>query len=404
MTSLTVRFGNAITDLNYSSADNTTDDTSFSYSEINPYVELTFVDERTGDVQLPPSANHTLYLYCTNGISTHNITSDRMLVATNTQLDELKAQVQYSVTEIYNRNYLVRSNVESKNIYLVDANKDQVVQLLISLQDATGDFDNSVLKAKKYVEGTLYTITEHYFDAEDKVIAYLINADKYSLYIDNGIEERSVGDLNVDSVDLTKTLSIGEILVTNRTLGNLTWSLTNISDSISFSYIDWSGMTSSAEMYVYYENDTLLYYTSSNNKSRINFVYTVPNVSLYYKVNVKIHHYTFGLNTIDLWYVPPFGLEGGTFPYPLAFPLSGTIEGFGDDETTSWANFAGVLIVIGTAMTFSAVAGPVGAIVGVLVAAVFLGFGWWSGSIVLIGIALILGVLNKMNKDRRVNE
>lgn len=392
---VTVKFGNTAVDYSWNTTDNTTPETSFSYSNVNSYLQLTFIDERTGTVQLPPESNRTISIFCTGGISTVNASNERMIIPTFEESDEVTTKIQYSVTEIYLRNFVIDSYVMNKNVYLVDANEDQVVELLISLQDSTGDFDSALFKAKKYVEGTLRTITEHYFDAEDKVIVYLINGDKYSLYIDNGVEARSVGNLYVDSVDLTKTLSIGEVLVQNRTKGNITWSLTNTSTAIEFSYTDYSYETNSVEMYVYFSNGTTAYYTNSTNRSIVNFVYTVPNTSLRYVAEVKIHHDTFGNNTVEFMR-PFFGSVNGTFSYPFFFPLAGNLPG-----GLSWKNFVGSIATIGSGMTFSVMAGALGGIIGVITGIVFLAFGWWEGSVVLMGIALILAVMNKLTKSKR---
>lgn len=397
---ISIRFGNAIVDYNYTAAANSTDELAYTYSVINEYMRLTFIDERTGSVQLPPGANHTLFIFCTGGISSHNISAEHMTVATFVQADEIKAQVQYSVTEIYSRNYVIDADVETKNVYLVDADEDQVVQIILSLQDATGDFDESLLVAKKYIEANQRTITEHYFDAESKVIIYLINGDKYTLFVDNGVEERSVGYLYVDSVDLSKTITIGEVLTTNQTLGNLSFGLYNTSDTIIFAYVDASGQTSSAEMWIYNATNTseLLYYVNSTNHSIVSFSYTVADTNQTYLVKVKVHHNTFGLNSIDL--NVPFFYPSFSIPSPWSIMddagMVGDLPG-----GISWANLIGVLAVIGAALLFTNTTGPLGGIIAAIAASVFLVFGWWSVDIVIVAVALVLAFINKLTEDRR---
>lgn len=401
LTSLTVRFANNVVDYNWNSTANTTSHTDFNYTTINQYMKLTFVDERTGGIQLPPNANHTLFIFCSGGISSHNISSDRMTVATFERADEINARVQYSVTEIYARNYEISADVETMNVYLVDADEDQVVQILLSLQDATGDFDNSLLKAKKYIEGTQRTITEHFFDAEAKVIVYLINGDKYTLFVDNGDEERSIGYLYVDSVDLSKTLTIGEVLTTNQTHGNLSFGFYNTTNSIVFALVDGSGLTSSAEMWIYNETDDLIYYTNSTNKTAIEFTYAVSNTTHEYSVRVKIHHATFGENSIDLW-APFFGAVISLENPVSIFNDAGLVGDIPGANGATFEDLAGVGTIIGAAFLFTATTGPIGGIIAALVAGMLVYFGWYGINIAIIAVALILAVINKMTEDRRV--
>ena len=398
LTTLTLRFGNNIIGYNWNDTDNTTDETALSYSVINQYIRMTFVDERTGAIQLPPNANHTLFIFCTGGISSHNITGEYMTVATFERADEINARVQYSVTEIYSRNYVIRADVETKNIYLVDADQDQVVQLLIALQDATGDFNNALLKSLKYIEGTQRTITENYFDAEDKVIIYLINGDKYTLAVDNGDEERTIGYLYVDSVDLSKTVTIGEILTTNQTLSNVSFGIYNITDTIIFSYIDDSGLTTLAEMWIWNATNTshLIYYINSTNRSTVEFTYQVPDDNQTYNVHIKVGQSTFGEDSIDFWI--PFFEPQFIIPYPFAFMenLAGDIPG-----GITFRNLVGIVAIVGAAMMFTALTGALGGIIAVIAGALFLYFGWWAADVVILGVALVLAFINKLTENKR---
>lgn len=397
MNFISINFGNMAFDFNWSGLSNTTDAQTFTYNEINPYLKLSFVDERSGSVQLPPDSNRTLFIICDSGISNVNISNERMLIATFETAEEIKAQVQYSVTEIYFRNYLISSAVSVMNVYLVDANIDQVVEIIFTLEDATSDFLNSIFRVKKPIEGSQRTITEQYFDAEKKSIVYLINGDRYNLFVDNLEEERSIGFLYVDSVDLDKTIKLGEILVTNQTEGNISYGLFNTTDTIVFSFIDASGQTSSAEFWIYNATDgTELYYSNSTNRSRIQFTYLVPDTNQTYHVRVRVHHNTFGLNTIAL--DAPFFMPMFTIPNPFE-PLSGI---FGDiPYGISWENLLGMIVVIGVAMMFTISSGAIAGIVAVIVAAILAFIGWWTADVIMLAVALVIGVLNKLTEKKR---
>lgn len=400
VSNITVRFANYFANISHSDGTLITDsvDNMTSYSENDPYYILTFIEETTGTEQLPPNSTRTLVLYCSQGTTWRTFNDSQVLVAANEQLDSIKALIEYTATEIYYRSLITRSTIEHKNFYLVDADEHQVAQLLITLQDATGEFSTAILIIRKYLEGTLETITELDFDAEDKAIIYLINGDRYQIYVDNGDETRNIGYLYVDTVDLSKTITIGEILTTNQTHGNISFGLYNTSDTIVFSYIDAAGQAISGEMWVYNASNTsqLLYYANTTNRSRFEFTYQVPSTNQTYNVHVKVGHTIFGENSIDLW-MPMFSAIL-VIPHPLE-PLSdlfGTIPG-----GISWQNLVGVFAVIGAAMLFTAHSGAMGGVFAVAVGAVLFVFGWWTVNVAILAVAFVLGILNKLTERKR---
>jgi len=300
LNNVTVLFGNYFANYQWSSKPYSASPQNFSYEEINPYTVLTFIEEIEGVELLPPNANTTISLYCAGGSSSVKVNDTKILVASFMDLDEIRAWVSYSATEVYVRSLISRASVEFKNMYLVDAEKHQVVQMLISLQDNTGKFENATLKVKKWMEGTLQTVTEQYFDAEHKAIVYLINNDKYQLYIDNGEEERGIGYLYVDTTDLDKTIIIGELVTYNQTIANVSFGLTYDGDIITFTWLDPAGLTTQVEFWVYnYSNDAELYYANSTNRTKVSFTYIVPIKNITYYAKYRIKHQVFGTHTSE---------------------------------------------------------------------------------------------------------
>ena len=362
-----VKFGNYIANNSYTNhtlSENTTDMTG--YTQINPYYVLTFIEESDGTQQLPPDTNSTtVSLFCSGGVSSFDVEDDKLLVSSFNQLTDIKATVTYSATEIYYRNYMVSSEIEYKYVYLVDANQHQVVQLILTLQDETGDFSGSTLKVKKYLEGSLRTITEQQFDAENKVVVYLINGDKYQLYVDNGNEERNIGYLNVDPVDLDKTLVIFSATTTNMTvIENMSYDLTYDGSTIHFVWSDPAGQTDSVEFYVYnYTNDSqVLYYASSSNHSYVVFDYNVPVKNDTYIAKWLVHHNVFGLNTTGQQVV----LEG-SYTYPASFPLSDVVTYLGGNSVMWFV----LILILPLPMIFSRRHAGIGALFLVGIVALF---------------------------------
>jgi len=336
VSSFDVYFGNYIASNDYEEApivlENVTNVEEY-YEQANPYYVLNLIDEKTGDMQLPSGANTTITLFCSQGTSSFTLNRSKILIPAFEILDSVRATVQYSPTEIYYRDLLVRSSIEYKNIYVVDANQHQVVQILFQLQDNTGRFDNAILKVKKYIEGSLITITELYFDAEDKAIVYLVNGDKYQLFVDNGEEERSIGYIYVDPSDLTKTIVLSELTTTNVSVANTTYSLSFEDGIISFTWKDPNELTQEVNMWVYnYTSNEELYHASSTNHSYVNFVYVTPDANATYKVKIEIKHPYFGQHSwgfvqvlsgaaalIPTLTIPPLGIAVFLFAIPMLF-------------------------------------------------------------------------------------
>jgi len=399
--SFNVSFGNYIVNNSYSTADlpssyNQTNMTS--YKEINPYYDLSYIQEMTAKNKLPENATTTTQLLCSGGTSSFEVNDPNVLVSSFEQLDEIKTTVYYSSTDIYHRNYLVTSDVEFKNVFLVDANEYQVVEMLMELRDSTGDFETADLRIKKYMEGTLETVTEQTFDAEDKAVIYLINGEKYSIYVTNEEETRSIGNLYVDTVDLTKTIRIGEIYTQNANAQNLTYSLyyKNETDTIVFNYVDPYENTLGAEMTVWNfsgkERQNQLYYANTTNSSVVNFNYGVPDPNISYQVEVDVHHGVFGENSLSFTSVLQ-GVSDALEPI-REIPI--------DSETLTGIAIMGILII---PMIFGARFAALAGIIDVIFAAFFWQMGWFDpatggiSSVAVLTIAGFLAVMNKLQKS-----
>ena len=398
-TTFVVNFGNYISNLSWT---NTTNATGLlvnftdvqGYTEVYPYYVITSLEETTGAQQLPPGANRTMVLYCSDGISRFDLNHSKILVPTFNQIDQIRVEISYSLTEVYFRSLIVRSETEYKNLYLVDANENQVVQMLIELQDSTGDFGDSVFKVKKNLEGSYETITENYFDAENKVLIYLINGDRYSIYVDNGVEERTIGELYVDSVDLTKTLYLTDIYDMNlSTVGNISYRLyrrnaTGYNDAIILNYFDAANQTRNVTMWVYNASDptqAALHIASSLNHSTVQFTYAVPDVNGSYRVRVHVSHLQFGADSWD-WedvFAAFVGVITAPAALPTIFPLA-------------YVQTLGFIIIMSVPMLFSPPTGATAGVFVVLVAALIAFWNWYPINVAILIFSLALAVLNKM--------
>jgi len=395
-----VYFGNFFAYVNHTSGVMLTSlvDNMTVYSEYNPHYYVMFTEEVNGSAGFPPGATNTMIIYCTEGTSWKDFNVSKMLIASKVQLDYMRGLVQYSATEFYYRDLLARSSVEDKNMYLVDANQKQVLQILVSLLDNTGEFSGSALKIKKWIGGNLETITEQLFDAEGKVIIYLINGDKYQIYVDNGVEERSIGFLFADSSDLTKTIQINRIITNDFSAANFSYYLNMTGGSIVFSFIDASGNAISSEFSVYNwtdRNGSLLYYANSTNHSVASYTYAVPDINGTYKVDAKIHHSVFGENTIELVQIfeplidlIPFFMiiEAIAGPMPAGLPIQ---------------TFVSICFVFFLALMFDQRHGATAGVIVVLFSALISYLTWWPVGTGVLVMAMVIAVLNKLSASER---
>lgn len=403
VSSIRVLFGNYFANISHSNAAlvNYSVDSMAAYSENGPYYFLTFIEETTGAEQIPPNATCTLVLYCSEGTTWKQFNASKIMVASKSQLDSMKALVEYSLTEIYYRSLIADSEVEYKNFYLVDANEHQVAQMVISIQDSTGDFVTGDLVIKKYMDGDLETITEQSFDAEGKAVIYLINGDKYQIYVEAGANVRNIGYLFVDSVDLTKTITISDALTSDMAAANISYYLNRTGDTIVFTFHDAAELTHSSEFWVYNwtnRNGTLLYYANSSNASTASYAYVVPETNGTYKVIAKIHHYEFGLNSITLTqifevmgaFAPPFLFWGLTYLFGATLPGGLAPQAF-----------VSMIALLFFAMLFPPKHAATMGILAVLAAATMSYFLWWPIGVGVLVTAMFLAFVNKLIKSER---
>jgi hypothetical protein len=366
--------------------------TSFtSYLMSDYYYYVNTLDEMSLSQQLPPNTTERLTLFCTGGSQEFDIADSRFAIPTFRQMEQIEMTARYSASEMYYRDLLYSDPIEYKTFYMADALEYSVNQYTIKLQDNTLDFGNATLHMKKLIGSDWVTITELHFDAEGKAIVYLINNQQYQITIksDDGSQERVVGDLYADSVNLNKIIVINNAVAVDTYKSDIYTNLTydNSTGVIEFTWLDNGNNTNLTEMYVYeYANAShLLFYGSSSNVSSVVLTYTVPDTNAKYIVNAKVHHYTFGLNTLDMsWIV------GG---------ITQLIKELVPDQTTLTiiCTFALILLIMGFSMAHAST----GAII-VALFAVFLSYVELlpSSMLTISIIALFLSILNKASERR----
>jgi hypothetical protein len=322
VSSINVMFGNYLAVNayeNHTKSDNTTD--MSTYSVLKPHYLVSFMNEKTMTSYIP-EANRTLTLYCSGGETSFATNYTKILFPVTSQLDEMKEHIRHGDDDSYYRNLLVTTTNISKDFYLIDTSLYDAIKMTITLQDITGTFDNSELIVKKNINNVLATITELNFDAENKAIIYLIDGDKYTLTVNNGVEERSVGYLYADSDSLSKTLVLGFVNYTDLTPGKFLLNLTF--GSIEMTWNDPSNNTINVSVSVYNKTTNELMYSGFSTADYAYFSFDVPDENATYKVIYEIHHETLGS-----WSAVIFMSGDGAKTIPTDFIFTTLITGLG---------------------------------------------------------------------------
>jgi hypothetical protein len=304
ISNFTVSFGNyplSTSYVNGSLAANYQNMTGYSETG-NSYYTVGLYDERANNVTLlPPSANISLTVYCSNGTSSFRIYNASTLLTSYSNVSQIRAYAYYSSSDLYYRDRLVTSPVADVQIFMVDSALYKTVQTVFKIDDNTGNFhleDSTVIRVKKLLNGGLKVVTELPIDVERKAITYLLNGDSYQLYVDNLLESRSMGDIYADSSALTKTVTIMPTIAQNMTNFNSSYSLTMTAGVINFVWSDSGNNTNQAEMWVYNQSGSQLTYFNSTNRSYVNFVYDTGNPNGTYTAAWHIKHNVYGNSSI----------------------------------------------------------------------------------------------------------
>jgi hypothetical protein len=402
ISSFEVKFGNYYVSNSYSNAKLAATTINVeNYTEHAPYYVFYFLNEKTGQNLVPPQANNTLQIFCANGVTALNISQPKMLVATFQQLDSIRTIVAYSTTEIYYRDYFLTSPIEHKYVYLVDANQDQVLQMIFKIQDLTRNFPiGSKFIVKKYLGGELKNIDETKLDAEYKTIVFLMNGYKYQIYLNNGNEERNIGEIYPDPSNLEKTIVVADYKFTNSTLYNITYGFDYNPDIgvISFYYEDPTAETEQVEFFVYNAtSEEQLYYASSSNTSKVNFNYVVPEKNQTYLAKFLAHYKYFGNHT--------FGFSqylGGLISIisnPPSMPLINLIQELGGAGITWFL----LIFIAPISLMFTERTAGIGIffLIGIFALLWYLKVISFAGLAIVIGICLLIGILAEIHIRRR---
>lgn len=229
------------------------------------------------------------------------ITADYNLTANNNKLvlsnntidcvwDFVKLDMVYPSAE-YFRTFMPSMTTYHIPLYMADLNAETAVQIIFSLNDLTGDYEDGTLEVRKTITGGPISILEQSWDIENKISTYLIKNQLYTLVLkDNEDNERSIGSFFADEAG-SKTITVPEInyLIDSGFGDKLNYNFntqTYNGSLIQLSYSDDENSTTYINFTVYNGSNPTqqLYTTSTTNKGDVTFGWAVANSNKSYLV------------------------------------------------------------------------------------------------------------------------
>jgi hypothetical protein len=209
-----------------------------------------------------------------------------------------------------------------------------------------------------------------------------------------------LGNIFADNVNLVKTIAINPTIINNQNAGNVSYYFNQSGSNILFNYLDPANLTQWVNMSVYASNGTFIAKYSAHNSNTVSFIHNMTDNDTYY-AQVRIQNSWWADPPLDLqqWFsnvisaitgvIPAAYSATGTYLLPIGFEILQLIAGLG---------------IITIPMFFDQANGSTGIIIDVFATIAFAAMGWWHTSIVVMLLALLLAVFNKMTEKRDVTQ
>lgn len=352
---------------------------------------VTIYDEMTGDlfnVSSPDSMQMTVY--CTNQTDIYNITGNYSIeLNVNCDFLFMELQMLFGTDEYFRTLIPEGGNVD---FYMIDLNTHTKVDINLYIDDLTGRFYDSILSIRKPINNVTNNITQARFDAEHRILSYLVTNEWYSLSVFNGVEERVVGYILADA-DGDKTLRITSVEMLpglTTVYGSVSWAwyANATGEYIQFMYNDSALDTLNVSVWIYNSTNTSqLLYSSVGYSSNIIFTYSSVNINQSYIGIFEAWHGEYG----ELSETTVIIFEG----------ISGDHIPEGIDQV--WLMFGGLSFCLFLGLIFGPKHSTISGIAISMAAGLFWAMGWFTGYIGLpiIGFVGTIAILHKLTKDAK---
>lgn len=182
---------------------------------LSPYLNFTILRETDNEAFNTSDTTQTkLTVYCPSDTLEFNFNvtsgSNKLTEPISCQWDLVRMDFIYNTSSYY-RILIPDYSEREITFYALDLIEDLAYQIILVLNDLTGEYSDASAILMKDVGGSAVTIIEQTFDAENKVVAYLLKDGLYTLKIRNSAgQERSLGYFIADAAE-EKTITVPEI-------------------------------------------------------------------------------------------------------------------------------------------------------------------------------------------------
>ena len=199
----------------------------------------------------------------------------------------------------YYRTLIPSLSSTSIDWFMIDVDNQLGLQIIIALNDLTGDFVLGDTILTKYISGATRNIITQTFNVENKVTTYLIKNELYTLSVRSrdGTQERNIGFFVADAAgEKIITLPTIDFVPQDAILGNtVNWQWNTTQYLFRLRYNDSQLKTDNITFTIYNGTNLtqVLYTTTSYNLGFVQFSYITTNKSML--ACFDANHQSFGL-------------------------------------------------------------------------------------------------------------
>ena len=361
---------------------------------LNPHYDIEIFDEKFNEIFNISSADSVLLnVFCQNDSKNTqaSITSNTFDLPIDCDVYKLKFTLEYGTDTYFRTIKPATDPTEKFRIYLMDLTHTQVVKTVFNLIDILNEYDDVALDIKKNINGTVYGITWDEVDATGKVVAYLIENDEYILEVESSdnptkslgyyIAQTQVGDVVLTLFQIAfstdNTVNYGNILFSSYIDDN--------TSNLVVKYQDLTKTTSKVDLVVKKNGKygEIIYTDTQVDTDSGEFVWDRAGyINDSYYITVELHN------------------DNGITTYTNLIDGNGEI-GFGFIDFTLDMDWVIVIFLGFLSLTLTISTASTGALVVSVVGAMFMFFGWFSISTVMISISILLSILNLIREGEK---
>ena len=371
--------------------------------------EVTFnlYDERTlGLFNVSSPDKITFILYCGENGDTTSTSTTVLNESFNTIIIDCDFY-KYDFTQDYESDNFPRSFVipldednDNLTVYLIDFATTQSIETYFKIDDLLSTYDNPSIFVKRVIDDETVQITADYTDIEDSIFTYLIQNQEYIIEVhSDNLPTRVIGTYR-SSVGGTKVLRLYDVGVYPQPTGFDNSVLMNMNtvnrSGTTYAVITYNDTAEGTNEVIWsvYENQYggVPIFTTSSNEQSFELLYNISgNLNSSIFATAVINHTQYDVSSNKLLYSV----------HKIPFPA---FEHFGDtdEERQQWLDWFFTLLIGTTALMTTIKTSSTAALLIIALAAFFAFIGWYSLSLGIVVLALVIALFDFMRREDKL--